>query len=161
MRTARGMGEHSIAEEAADAILASSASPSALAEARHTKAAALMASDRTEQAIALWQELAKNPSDLYGARAAYEAATALHETGKDMEALDTALKLTRSGSSQRYWVARAFILISDIYSSQGKTFEAREYLEALRDNYPGSETDIFMMIESRLGDDNKTDDNEN
>ena len=41
MRTARGMGEHSIAEEAADAILASSASPSALAEARHTKAAAL------------------------------------------------------------------------------------------------------------------------
>lgn len=161
MRTARDMGEHSIAEEAADAILASSASPSALAEARYTKAAALMASDRTEQAIALWQELAKNPSDLYGARAAYEAAAALHETGKDKEALDTALKLTRSGSSQRYWVARAFILISDIYSSQGKTFEAREYLEALRDNYPGSETDIFMMIESRLGDDNKTDDNEN
>lgn len=158
MRTARDMGENSIAEEAADAILASSASPSALAEAKYTKASALMAADKTDKAIALWLELAKDPSELYGARAAYEAAAALHETGKDKQALDTAQKLTRSGSTQRYWVARAFILISDIYSAQGKTFEAREYLEALRDNYPGSETDIFMMIESRLGDDNKEND---
>ena len=131
-----------------------------MTEAKYTKASALMASDKPQQAITLWQELAANPSDLYGARSAYEAAAALHETGNDTKALDMAQKLTRSGSPQRYWVARAFILISDIYGSQGKTFEAREYLEALRDNYPGTETDIFMMIESRLGDDNKTENDE-
>jgi len=47
-------------------------------------------------------------------------------------------------------VARGFILMSDIYKSQGKNFEAREYLEALRDNYPGDETDIQSILESRL-----------
>lgn len=160
MRTARDMGEHATALEAADAILSSSAGTAAMTEAKYTKASALMASDKPQQAIALWQELAANPSDLYGARSAYEAAAALHETGNDTKALDMAQKLTRSGSPQRYWVARTFILISDIYGSQGKTFEAHEYLEALRDNYPGTETDIFMMIESRLGDDNKTENDE-
>ena len=47
--------------------------------------------------------------------------------------------------------------MSDIYSAQGKDFEAREYLEALRENYPGGETDIFMMIDARL---NKEDNEE-
>ena len=41
-------------------------------------------------------------------------------------------------------------MLSDAYKAQNKEFEARQYLEALRDNYPGSEPDIFMMIGSRL-----------
>ena len=40
--------------------------------------------------------------------------------------------------------------MSDIYAAQGKIFEAREYLNALRSNYPGSESDIFDMIDTRL-----------
>ena len=58
--------------------------------------------------------------------------------------------LTTSGTPHSYWLARGFILLSDIYAAQGKKFEAREYLNALRENYPGSESDIFMMIDSRL-----------
>ena len=41
-------------------------------------------------------------------------------------------------------------LFSDIYAAQGKTFESREYLKSLKENYPGEETDIFRMIETRL-----------
>ena len=40
--------------------------------------------------------------------------------------------------------------MSDIYAADGKDFEAREYLNALRENYPGKESDIFMMIDNRL-----------
>ena len=40
--------------------------------------------------------------------------------------------------------------MSDIYRARGKKFEADSYLEALRDNYPGNEADIFRMIEERL-----------
>ncbi|MDE6467433.1 MAG: hypothetical protein K2L28_00880, partial [Muribaculaceae bacterium] len=74
------------------------------------------------------------------------------DSGKNKRALDVAQKFVKSGSPQRYWVARSFILISDILEAQGKKFEAKEYLEALRDNYPGTEPDIFMMIETRLSD---------
>ncbi|MBP2691920.1 MAG: hypothetical protein J6B44_08890, partial [Muribaculaceae bacterium] len=66
------------------------------------------------------------------------------------KAKDTVEKLTASGTPHSYWLARGFILLSDIYASQGKQFEAREYLNALRENYPGNESDIFMMIDSRL-----------
>lgn len=150
MRTARDLGDHDTAAEAADAILASSAATSAMTEAKYTKAVALDADDNTDAAIALWLELAADPSDIFGAKSAYEAAEALHDKGDDKKALDTARSFVQSGSPHRYWVARGFILLSDIYTAQGKKFEAREYLEALRDNYPGSEADIFMMIDSRL-----------
>ncbi len=49
-----------------------------------------------------------------------------------------------------YWLARGFILLSDILRSQGSDFEADEYLRSLRQNYPGTESDIFRMIDERL-----------
>ncbi len=153
MRTARDMGEHDLAGTTADAILASSAGAAVLSEARFTKASALAASGDTERAISIWLVMAQSPADLYGARSAFEAADALLEEGNDAKALATAQKFVNSGSPHRYWVARTFILISDIYSGQGKDFEAREYLEALKENYPGTEADIFMMIETRLSGD--------
>ena len=39
---------------------------------------------------------------------------------------------------------------SDILRKQGKDFEANEYLKSLQSNYPGTEADIFQMIEQRL-----------
>ena len=59
-------------------------------------------------------------------------------------------KLIESGSSYQYWVARAFIAMSDIYKKRGDKFQAKEYLESLKVNYPGTEKDIFEMIDSRL-----------
>lgn len=160
MRAARDMGNLELAGTTADAILASSASPAALPEAKYTKAASLSAAGNDEAALAIWLELAAEPADVFGARSACEAAEALHEAGDNDRALAVATKLVSSGSPQRYWVARGFIVLSDIYAAQGKAFEAREYLIALRDNYPGTEADIFMMIESRLSDEKQQTDEE-
>ena len=52
--------------------------------------------------------------------------------------------------SNQYWLARAFITLSDILRRQGQEFEADEYLKSLKSNYPGSEADIFEMIDTRL-----------
>ncbi|MDE6134920.1 MAG: tetratricopeptide repeat protein, partial [Muribaculaceae bacterium] len=151
MRAARDMGDYVLAGSSADAILSSSAvSNAAAAEARFTRAVALDAEDKTDEAITCWLELAADPSGLYGAKSAVYAAEALLEQGKTQKARKTAQDLTSSGSSQSYWVARGFIVLADCYAAQGKKFEAKEYLEALRDNYPGSETDITTMIETRL-----------
>lgn len=152
MRTARDMGNYDLAGMTADAIIASSAEPAEMSEAKFTKAKALDAAGNTKAAISLWQEMADNTADLFGAKSAFEAADALHRSNEDAKALKAAKKFVQSGSPHRYWVARGFILLSDIYSATGKDLEAREYLEALRDNYPGNEPDIFMMIEQRLAD---------
>lgn len=155
MRAARDMGDNKLAAAEADALLEGAtggAGDYSIAEAQFTKACALEADGKVAEAIALWQAGAGEPSELYGAKSAYRAAEALFESGKRKQALEAAKKFVKSGSKQRYWVARGFILLSDIYKAQGNKYEARQYLEALRDNYPGDETDIKMMIESRLSD---------
>ena len=60
------------------------------------------------------------------------------------------MKFIQQGSPHMYWVARSFILLSDIYKAQGKEIEARQYLLSLRSNYTESD-DIADMIKERLG----------
>ena len=48
-----------------------------------------------------------------------------------------------------YWLARSFVLLSDLYSTQGKKMEAKQYLLSLQNNYEG-EDDIADMIDTRL-----------
>ena len=155
MRAARDMGDNKLAAAEADALLDNSTSRAddySVAEALFTKACALEADGKVDEAIELWQAGAANTSDIFGAKSAYRAAEALFESGKSKQALAAAQKFVKSGSKQKYWLARGFILLSDIYKARGNKFEARQYLEALRDNYPGNETDIKMMIESRPAD---------
>lgn len=150
MRAYRDMGAYEHAGAVADAIIGSSASAMALTEARFTRAQAYAEADQTEQAVALWVMLAEDPMSEYGAKSAFFAAEALNEAGRSEPAMQRAKALTTSGTPYHYWVARAFILISDILRDRDKDFQAREYLQALRQNYPGSEPDIFDMIDSRL-----------
>lgn len=94
--------------------------------------------------------LASNPETLPGAKASYYLAQGYFDHGKTDDALRQVNDLIDSNTPQEYWLARGFILLSDINRRQGKTFEADEYLRSLRDNYPGNEPDIYQMIETRL-----------
>jgi hypothetical protein len=53
------------------------------------------------------------------------------------------------GTPHQYWLARGFIVLSDIYIRQGDDFQARQYLTSLQQNYKADD-DIAGMIESRL-----------
>ena len=150
MRVCRDTGDNQAAIAKADQIIASDPDAAVHSEAVFTKACALDYEGNTQEAIDLWLTLTGNASDLYVAKSAYHAAEAMHGLNQHEKALKHAQAFVQSGSKQHYWVARGFILISDIYKAEGKEFEAKEYLEALRDNYPGDETDIITMIESRL-----------
>ena len=48
-----------------------------------------------------------------------------------------------------YWLARSFVLLSDVYVAMGKDLDARQYLLSLQQNYQGND-DIESMIEDRL-----------
>lgn len=151
MRVGRDIADYALVEQAADALLASSTLGSEnRTEATYSKALALNASGSTAEARKLWAGIADNAADLYGAKASYALAQSYFDGGDLKQARSQAEALTGSGTPHAYWLARGFILLSDVYAREGKTFEAREYLNALRSNYPGTETDIFDMIDSRL-----------
>jgi hypothetical protein len=56
----------------------------------------------------------------------------------------------QEGTPYEYWMARAIVVLSDVYAAKGDKFQARQYLESLQANYKGQETDLTEMISSRL-----------
>lgn len=151
MRAARDLGDYATVENAADALLASSTIGSEdKNEATFSKALARAAAGDNAEAARLWESIAAMTDDLYGAKSAYHLAQNYFDNGDRAGARKAVEALTASGTPHSYWLARGFILLSDIYAAEGKEFEAREYLNALKDNYPGNESDIFMMIDTRL-----------
>ena len=153
MRVARDLNDHERVIAAADALLASSTLGSEdRTEAQFSRALALDQTGDTKAAREAWTQLAENTDDLYGAKSSYYLAQSLMDSGETESARREVEKLIDSGTPHTYWLARGFILLSDIFAKQGKNFEAREYLNSLRENYPGNESDIFQMIEQRLSD---------
>lgn len=151
MRAARDLGNYTVLAAASDALLASSTIGSEdKNEAIFSKALALSQTDRADDARKLWQSISSMTDDLYGAMSAIYLAQSYFDDKMTDKARSAVEALTSSGTPHSYWLAKGFVLLSDIYASEGKTFEAREYLNALRENYPGNEADIFMMIDSRL-----------
>ena len=55
----------------------------------------------------------------------------------------------RPWTTHAYWLARTFILLSDVYAAQDKKLDARQYLLSLQQNYQ-EDDDIRPMIEERL-----------
>ncbi len=135
----------------ADRLLASSTlGTGQLTEVSFIKATALNNADRGEEAIQIWKTLAQNPNDLNGIKSLYYLGQYYLEKEDLGKAKEYADNLIDSNTPHSYWLARGYILVSDIYRARGDKFEADEYLKSLRENYPGSEPDIINMIETRL-----------
>lgn len=152
LRTANDLGKYDDVVATADKLLSSTAANSST-DVNEIKFMRAMANDRLgnhDKADADWGELATNLSDIFGAKSAYYLGASQLERGQLKKAKATADKLISSDTPHQYWLARGFILYSDVLRKEGNTFEADEYLKSLKNNYPGTEADIFQMIDSRL-----------
>ena len=150
-RAARDLGRDEVVIETVDKILSSSAAGQAEEyEVKYMRATAYWRMDNTAKAEAEWAQLSEEPSNLYGAMSAVALAESYNQRGATDEALAAVNKFIDADPPHSYWLARGFILLSDILRQQGNTFEADEYLRSLRTNYPGKEADIYEMIDSRL-----------
>lgn len=151
IRSARDMGNFDLVLSVSDQILSgSTGSGSDVPEVKFIRAYAFAGKDDVDSATTLWLELAATPANLYGTRASFEMADAQFRAGNLAGAASSAEKLIDANPPHAYWLARTFILYSDILRAQGSDYEANEYLRALKSNYPGTENDIFIMIDSRL-----------
>lgn len=87
-----------------------------------------------------------------GAEAAYYLAEIAFQTDRPAEAENRVYQLSENFAAQDYWVAKGFILLSDIFIKNGNEFQARETLKSIIDNYQGPELgDIARQKLSALG----------
>lgn len=121
-----------------------------LAEIDMYEADGLTALGRGTEAEPIYTALAQNPTSLPGSKAAVALAEEDIRQGRLDSARDRMEEFTETGTPHQYWLARGFIALADAYRGLGETSLAREYLESLKENYPGGEKDIETMISSRL-----------
>lgn len=150
MRCAQYTGNEAEALEAANGLLKEvNLSPEVEAEARYLRAKSYLKLGETDKAIDDFSALSKDTRTEYGAEAKYRFAQIYYDKKDVARAEKELLNFIENGTPHQYWLARAFILLSDIYIDKGDEFQARQYLTSLKRNYSGSE-DIDRMIENRL-----------
>ncbi len=151
LRTALRLKQWVEAITAADKLLSTTAAGSDVnGEVAFGRALALDRTGHHDEAENAWRQLAKDPGDQYGAMSAVHLAQSLLQRGRASEARTVVDAFINADPPQQYWLARGFITLSDILREQGQDFEADEYLKSLKGNYPGQESDIFEMIDTRL-----------
>ena len=115
---------------------------------RYYAAKAMLATGNKETRSML-EALSKETRSLHGAEGNYLLSQYLYDKGEKQAAQDNIMVLVNGGTPHIYWLARSFILLSDILKEQGKDVEARQYLLSLKSNYSEND-DIARMIEERL-----------
>jgi TolA-binding protein len=150
MRSAQFIGNTKETLEAANELLKDSKlSPEIQSEAKYLRAQAYIKSGEPDKAIEDFTSLSKDTRTEYGAEAKYMLAQLYYDKKNPARAEKILTEFIASGTPHQYWLARGFILLSDIYLDKDDKFQARQYLTSLQRNYKDSE-EINRMIENRL-----------
>ena len=150
MRSALFSNQQNEALKAATELLADQRlSPEIEVEARYVRAKAYIALEQDAQALPDLQVLSKDTRTVQGAEAKYLLAQHYYNTNDNAKAEAELMNYIENGTPHQYWLARAFILLADVYIRQDDDFQARQYLTSLQNNYKAQD-DIAGMIEDRL-----------
>jgi tetratricopeptide (TPR) repeat protein len=137
---------------AATALISSpSIDPAATREAYYLRAKAYEKNNTLDKALADYKVLSTNCMDEYGAEAEYRVAEYGYHNGDAAGAEKEIFAFIDKNTPHQYWLAKAFVLLSDIYISQGKDFDAKQYLLSLKENYKDN-AEINTEIKARLDD---------
>ena len=141
---------HEAARAATTFLANANLSPEVTAEARYLRGKSLQQVNEVEKAMEDFQSLAQDTRNIYGAEAQFILADTYYRW-KSYDKVESQVKsFMQKGTPHQYWMARALIVLSDTYRAKGDDFQARQYLESLKNNYKGSEADVQQMINERL-----------
>ena len=134
---------------ATDMLAEAKLTPELRNEALYFRAKAYLNQQADKKAMNDLQALAKDTRTLYGAEAKYLVALQLYKAHEYAAAEKEILNFIEQSTPHAYWLARSFILLSDVYVSMDKKLDARQYLLSLQQNYHADD-DIEQMINERL-----------
>lgn len=150
MRAAQKCEKYGETVKYAGELLANSTtSPEIKREASYNRAKAYLAMDKDELAAKDLKELASDTRTKEGAEAKYLLAQIEFDNDRYDECEAVIMDYINESTPHAYWLARSFVLLSDLYSMQERKLEAKQYLLSLQNNYEGDD-DIADMIKARL-----------
>lgn len=150
LRCSYFLNDHQTTVKIADEITADAHSNEELkAEAIYNRAKAYLALNRFAEAEADLKTLAIDTRTENGAEAKYLLANLYFDQGKMTESENEVLDFAKKNTPYPFWLARSFVLLSDVYIKQNNDFQAKQYLISLQKNYKTVD-EIQTMITDRL-----------
>lgn len=148
MHTAFKMQDYSNAIEAARrVIMTDKVSEEEVRDARLIMGKSFKAQNLMDPSITEFRILALDVKNQEGAEGKYRVAEILYQQNQLEEAENTIMEFISMGTPHQYWLAKAFILLSDIYLKKDDGFMAKANLQSVIDNY--KETDDGIIEEAR------------
>lgn len=139
-----------IAAMADDLETMSEVSDVARRKARYAKAGILSREGKTNEALEIYKVLSKEVKSAEGAEARYHLIEAEYTAGNLQKAEDMVYAFSDSKTPQNYWLAKAFILLGDIYMSRDDAFQARATYQSVVDGYSPADDGIVEEAKQRI-----------
>ena len=121
----------------------------ALRESKFAWAELLRRQDRRADAVKLYKELASDVRTKEGSAAAYYVLEDVF-AGGDMDKAEKAIFAYSEREPQAYWLAKAFILLGDVYVRKGDNFQARATYQSVADGYSPADDGIVAEAKERI-----------
>ncbi len=151
MRCHFELGNYSASMQVARALLESGNLPDVLRrDATFRLAKSLYFGNNQDQALPLFKELASDTKSAEGAESKYLAAEILVSQNKLKEAENEVMDFISKNTPFQFWLAKSFILLSDIYLRQNDEFQAKHTLKSIVENYPHDHDGIIETARQKL-----------
>jgi len=111
---------------------------------------AYLETGKVDEAFDVFSVVAQDVTSVEGAEAKYHRAQIQFNKKQFAEAEKEVLDFLDKNTNHQYWLARAYILWSDIYMNKEDLFQAKATLQILSENYERSDDGIRTMVAERL-----------
>jgi TolA-binding protein len=117
-------------------------------KARYAKAHALLRGGDEKAAMEVFKVLGAEVKSVEGAEARFRMIEQEYKAKNHDKAEKMVYAFSDSNTPHNYWLAKAFILLGDIYLDRGDTFQARATYQSVVDGY--SPADDGIVEEAKL-----------
>ena len=151
MRSHYSLGNYQACIDAAKMLLGSEKLTDVLKrEANYKLAKSYYQTNQLQEALPVLGNLAEDTRSEEGAEAKYLLTEILYKQNKLTVAEEQVMDFISKNTPHQYWLAKSFVLLSDIYLSQGDRFQARHTIKSIVENYPETDDGIIETAQAKL-----------
>ena len=151
MRSQYQLGNYPASIDAANKVLASDKVSDILKrETNYVLASSYYKTGSKDKAFPILTKLAVETNSAEGAESKFLVADILFERDRLKEAEAEIMDFIDKNSPHQYWLAKSFLLLSDIYMKKGDEFQAKHTLTSIIENYPEQNDGIVQATKQKL-----------
>jgi tetratricopeptide (TPR) repeat protein len=119
-------------------------------EASYKLGKAYLETGDQDKAMDVLSVIARDVKNVEGAESKFLVADIMFRKGQVDQAEKQILEFLDQNTTHQYWLAKAYILWSEIYLKRGDLFQAKATLQILKENYKQQDDGIMTLVDEKL-----------